>query len=57
MLYENYSISLSRKELYYKVWQGPLSELCEYYDLPGEGLDEISRRINGPTPDKTIGES
>jgi hypothetical protein len=46
------TITISRKELYDKVWQQSIPELCKVYDVPEEGFGEICRRLNIPMPDK-----
>src|SRR6478736_7756559 len=46
-------ITLSRRELYEKVWSKSSKDLCMEYDIDTEGLEEICRRLNIPIPDKS----
>src|SRR5215207_6432272 len=45
------TITLSRKELHEKVWRAPIAEICNHFDVPEEGFEEICRRLNVPIPD------
>lgn len=45
------TLTLSRQELYTKVWNEPITQLCQHFDVPEEGFEEICRRLNVPIPE------
>jgi len=45
------TITLSRKEFYEKVWHAPIAEICNHFDVPEEGFEEICRKLDVPIPD------
>lgn len=46
------AITLSRKELYGKVWSISISKLLDVYEISEDGFYEVCKRLNIPTPDK-----
>lgn len=46
----NNSITISRKELYEKVWSYPLTQLCKEFNLSDNGLRKICTKHDIPLP-------
>lgn len=45
----NNAIILKQQELYEKVWSTPMNKLCKLYNLSGNGLRKICKKMNIPT--------
>jgi hypothetical protein len=44
------SITLTREELYRRVWEKPMVRLAEQYGISGNGLAKICDRLSIPYP-------